>query len=108
MQGRYKAAFIIPIHAEKVLDEDGWNFASPARLSPEIKDYFVQALNFKFVDSYSNIERYLTGNMQMSVILDDQNQIELINFQVYDDSLQILLKTWENGKSLFNVELFIP
>jgi hypothetical protein len=106
--GRYKAAFIIPVNAEKVLDDDGWNFVSPARLAPEIRNYFIEALNLNLVEEYLGIERYLTENMQMSVIFDDDNQIELINFQVYGDNLPILLKTWENGKSLFNVELFIP
>ncbi|MCC7035870.1 MAG: hypothetical protein IT560_01035 [Alphaproteobacteria bacterium] len=106
--GRYKAAFIIPINAEKFLDDDGWNFVSPARFAPEIRNYFIEALNLNLVEQYLGIERYLTANMQMSVIFDDENQIELINFQVYDGGLPILLKSWEDGKASFNVELFIP
>ena len=44
----------------------------------------------------------------MSVIFDDQNEIESIHFQLYGDSFAIFLEVYQGGGVFSEVELFIP
>ena len=108
MKGKYQAAFIVPIGANKVLGEDGWEFESSGRLSPEIKDYLIESLKLSFFESYLEIESYVGGSIKMSVIFDDQNEIESIHFQLYEDALTVLSEVYQNGKVSVGAELFIP
>lgn len=108
MKRKYQAAFIVPVGANKVLGEDGWEFESSARLSEEIKDYLVQSLRLSFLESYLGIESYVDGDIKMSVIFDDQNKIESINFQLYEDALAILTEVCQDNKISSEAELFIP
>ena len=108
MKGKYQAAFIVPIGAKKILGEDGWEFESSARLSEEIKDYLIQLLNLHFLESYLGIESYVDDDIKMSIIFDDQNEIESIHFQLYGDSLAILSEVCQGSRMPSEAELFIP
>jgi len=108
MKGMYQAAFIIPVGANKVLGEDGWEFESPVRLSNEIKDYLIESLKLSFLEHYLGIESYVDSDIKMSVIFDDQNEIENIHFQLYGDSLVVLLEVCRGSRVLSEAELFIP
>ncbi|ELP5726855.1 hypothetical protein QTV44_000028 [Vibrio vulnificus] len=108
MKGKYQAAFIVPVGANQVLGEDGWEFGSSTRLSGEIKDYLVQSLNLGFSESYLGIESYTDGNIKMSVIFDDQNKIESISFQLYGDALANLTEVCQGSRLPSEAELFIP
>jgi len=108
MKGKYQAAFIVPVGANKVLGEDGWEFESSARLSEEVRDYLIQSLKLSFFESYLGIESYVDGDIKMSVIFDDQNEVESIHFQLYGGSLAILSEVCQNMRMSSKVELFIP
>lgn len=108
MKRKYQAAFIVPAGANKVLGEDGWEFESSVRLSEEIKGYLVQSLRLSFLEGYLGIESYVDGDIKMSVILDDQNKIESINFQLYEDALAILTEVCQDSRISSEAELFIP
>lgn len=108
MKGKYQAAFIVPIGANKTLSEDGWEFESSVRLSQVIKNYLIQSLELGFLESYLGIDAYTNDNMKMSVINDDQGCIESISFQLYGDSLIILSKVCESGWISSEAELFVP
>jgi hypothetical protein len=56
---RYTAAFLIPIGANKVLGEDGWEFESSQRLSKDIAEHLIAELKLDFVEMYSGIKRYV-------------------------------------------------
>lgn len=108
MKGKYQVAFIVPVGANKVLGEDGWEFESPVRLSEDIKKYLIQSLRLSFLESYLGIESYVDGDVKMSVIFDDQNEIESIHFQLYGDTLTLLSEMCQGGRIPAEAELFIP
>jgi len=108
MKGKYQAAFIVPVGANKVLGEDGWEFESSGRLSEEIKDYLIRLLKLSFLESYLGIESYVDGDVKMLVIFDDHNEIESIHFQLYGDTLTILSEVCQGGRIPAEAELFIP
>lgn len=108
MKGKYKAAFIIPAGAEKVLGEDGWEFESSSRLSLGVKEHLIDALELKFQESYLGIDSYIEGNVKMSVFYDDESQIESIHFQLYEDALAVLSEVCQAGGIANEAELFIP
>lgn len=109
MTGKYQSAFIIPIGANKVLGDDGWEFESSVRLSKEIKDYLIQSLRLRFLESYLGIESYVDGDIKMSIIFDDRNEIESIYLQLYGDSLAVLSEEVRQSSLISSeAELFIP
>ena len=67
MQGKYQAAFIVPIGANKVLGEDGWEFGSSGRISEEIKDDLIESLRLSFLEGYLGIESYIDADIKMSI-----------------------------------------
>ena len=108
MKGKYQAAFIVPVGANKILKEDGWEFESAIRLSEEIKNYLIQSLRLRFFESYLGIESYVDDNVKMSVIFNNKNEIESIYFQLYGDTLSILSELCQGGRIPAEAELFIP
>ena len=108
MKGKYQAAFIVPIGANKVLGEDGWEFESTGRLSEEIKDYLIESLRLSFLERYLGIESYVDGDIKMSVIFDENNEIENIYFQLYEDTLTVLSEVCQDSRVSAGGELFIP
>lgn len=108
MKGKYQAAFIVPVGAKKILGEGGWEFETPNRLSTQIKGFLIDALKLRFFESYLRIESYVDGNIKMSVILDEQNEIESINFQLNEDALTVLTGVCQHCKIFDGAELFIP
>jgi hypothetical protein len=108
MKGKYKAAFIIPIGTNKILGENGWEFETSNRLKEEVKEFLIDALRLKFLESYLQIDCYINENIKMSISYDDQKQIESIYFQTYNDTLTVLSDLFLAGGSVSNLELFIP
>jgi len=108
MKGKYEAAFIIPIGANRELGEDGWDFKTNNRLPAEIKKFLTDGLNLKFSESYLGIDSYVDENIKASVFHDDQNQIENIHFQVYGNAMTALSDVFQASFIANKSELFIP
>ena len=108
VKGRYEAAFIIPVGANKILGEDGWEFDTPNRLPTEIKKFLTADLNLKYLESSIEIDSYVDGNIKASVFYDDKNQIENIYFKVYGDAMTTLLEIFHSSAIAKKSELFIP
>ncbi len=108
MKGRYRAAFIIPVGAEKVLGEDGWEFKLSSPISLEVSEYLIKSLGLRLLESYLGLDDYINKKIKMSVIHDDIGCIESIYFQLYDDALTILCEVCESSEMPTGVELFIP
>ena len=108
MKGKYKVAFIIPVGANKILGEDGWEFQTSNRLSGDIKEFLVDTLKLEFSESYLGVDVYLNENMKMSVIRDDQGQIESISFQLYEMTTTALSDVFQTNCMADKSELFIP
>lgn len=108
MKGRYQAAFLVPIGTKKFLGEYGWEFESSDRLSAELKDYLIDSLKLSYLESYLGVESYVGSNMKMTVVFDDENKIESIYFQLYNDALSMLSELCKTGKVCVAGELFIP
>ena len=90
------------------LGEDGWEFESSDRLSLEVKDYLVESLKLSFLESYLGIESYVNDNIKMSIIFDDQNEIESIHFQLFEDALAVLSEVCQGSEIFDRAELFFP
>ena len=109
IKGRYQAAFIIPVGANKVLSEDGWEFESSGRLSEEIRNDLIQVLGLNFLESYLGIDVYSNDDIKMSIINDDLGLTESISLQLYgNDSLVIISKAFESERMSSAAELFVP
>ena len=108
MTKKYKAAFLIPVGARKILGEDGWEFDSPGRLSKEVADHLIVALRLDFVEMYSEIKKCVGDNISMSIFLDDKNEVENIYFQVSGDSLNALAELCQDPKVFYKAEMFVP
>jgi hypothetical protein len=107
MKEKYKAAFIIPVGTKKTLGEDGWEFETSQRLSTELSAFLIDALNLRFLESYSDFDIYINDSIKMTVAYDQDKLIEFVYFQLVGDAL-ITLKTVFSGDILENSELFIP
>jgi hypothetical protein len=105
---RYTAAFLIPIGANKILGENGWEFESPKRLPKEVVEQLISALRLDFIELYSGIEKFVGDNIGMSIFLDDHNEVENIYFQVSDDSLKVLTELCQHPQMSSNAEMFVP
>ena|SRR5689334_462294 len=109
MKTQYRAAFVIPRGAKKVLGESGWEFDSQNRLPDSIKDSLVSVLKLKPLQRYLGIESYADEHsMKMSVIYDDSHQIENIYFQLHGDALMRLVDYFNSQGLEDGCELFIP
>lgn len=110
MKGKYKAAFVIPRDADKVLSDDGWIFESSKRISDELKRYLIGYLQLMFLERYLGIEVYEKSGIKMSILLDDNQQIESIYFQLVgeSDSLASLTDACKSYRNSSEVELFVP
>lgn len=105
---KYTAAFLIPVGAGRNLGEDGWEFESPERLSKEVSEHLIAAFRLSFVKMYSGIKRYVGDNIGMSIFLDDQNEVENIDFQVSGDSLKALAEICQDPQVFSKAEMFVP
>jgi len=106
--GKYEAAFLLPCGTSKTLGDDGWDFQSHSRISSDIVGVVTENFSFKYLESYLGIDSYENEAMKMSVIFDDNDEIEQISFQLYNDSLETFKNTLELDGCAGNVELFIP
>lgn len=108
MKKKYMAAFLVPIGADKVLGEDGWEFESSQRLSKDIAEHLITALKLDFIEMYSGIKRYAGDNIIMSIFLDGDNEVENIYFQVSGGSLKALAEACHNPQVSSGAEIFVP
>lgn len=58
MTKQYKAEFIVPIRASRILGEDGWEFESSERLSKNLCNHLIENLRVKFIEEYCDIIKY--------------------------------------------------
>lgn len=104
--GKYEAAFLLPLGANKVLRDDGWNFETSDRISRDLIEILQEKWGFKFLESYLGIDSYVNDGMKMSVIFDD-DKVEQISFQLYNGSLDVFRRLDLEGFAK-SVESFIP
>jgi hypothetical protein len=108
MREKYTAAFIIPLNSSKVLSEDGWEFITSNRLTSRIKEFLIDALKLRFLESYLGIEVYVSETIKMSVSYDGEHSIENIYFQLHGKALTTLPKVFLKSPISKQAELFIP
>lgn len=108
MKTPFKAAFVVPHGAKKVLGESGWEFDSEERVPPSIKDSLVTVFKLKPLQSYLGIESYGDDKMKMSVIYDDSHLIENVYFQLRGDAMMGLVDYFNSHEQTGGCELFIP
>jgi hypothetical protein len=108
MKKKYLAAFLVPIGANKVLGEDGWEFESSQRLPEDVAELLIAELKLDFVEMYSGIKKYVGDNISMSIFLDDDNEMENIYFQVFGNSLKALTELCQDPQVSSNAEMFVP
>lgn len=108
MKEKYLAAFIIPSGAKKLLGDGGWEFENSKRLPVDIKSHLVRSLKLSFLEDYLGVESYVNNSMKMSVLFDDQNEIESIHFQLNGDSFITLIEVCQGVEMPSDAELFIP
>ena len=65
-------------------------------------------LKLSFLESYLGIESYVGDDVKMSVITDGQGEIEVIQFQLYGDSLRAFSVVCRDKQFSLEAELFIP
>ena len=105
---KYKAAFIVPIGASRILGEDGWEFESSARLSKNIGDDLMETLRLTFLKEYSGIRKYASEGIVMSIIFDDNQDVEIIYFQLSGGALASLPEICQCVDVSSGAEIFVP
>ncbi|RAU39808.1 MULTISPECIES: hypothetical protein [unclassified Pseudomonas] len=104
----YKAAFIVPIGARKILGEDGWEFESSVRLSKDIGDGLIKTLKLTFLEEYSGIRKYAGEGIGMSIVFDDNQEVESIYFQLSGGALASLSEIYQCVNASSEAEIFVP
>ncbi|MCA5965921.1 MULTISPECIES: hypothetical protein [Pseudomonas] len=107
MKRSYQAVFIVPTGASKVLGDYGWEFNSLERLPESIGEYLVGCLGLKFEEEYAGIKKYTNGQINMSIFLDDNNEVESIYFQAFESFLAEIYKACQNEAVFSGAEIFI-
>ncbi|AAY38760.1 hypothetical protein Psyr_3729 [Pseudomonas syringae pv. syringae B728a] len=107
MKRSYQAVFIVPTGASKVLGDYGWEFNSLERLPESIGEYLVGCLGLKFEEEYAGIKKYTNGQINMSIFLDDNNEVESIYFQAFESFLAEIYKACQNEAVFSGPEIFI-
>ncbi len=108
MTKQYKAAFVVPIGATKILGEDGWEFESAERLSKNIGNYLIGTLKLNFLEEHSGIKKYAGEDIRMSILLDDTQEIESIYFQLSGGALASLSEICQRMDVSSEAEIFVP
>jgi hypothetical protein len=108
MKTPFKAAFVVPHGAKKVLGESGWEFDSQECLPASIRNSLVTAFKLQPLQSYLGIESFGNEKMKMSVIYDDSHGIENIYFQLHGDGIMALVDYFNSCGLGGGCELFIP
>ncbi|WP_062379690.1 hypothetical protein [Pseudomonas abietaniphila] len=108
MTTKYKAAFIVPIGASRILGEDGWEFESSARLSKNIGDDLIETLRLTFLEEYSGIRKYAGEGIVMSIMFDDNQEVEIIYFQLSGVALASLSEICQCVDVSSGAEIFLP
>ncbi|WP_024679773.1 hypothetical protein [Pseudomonas syringae] len=108
MKKIYRAVFVIPVGASKVLGDYGWEFNSLERLPESIGEYLVKCLGLKFEEEYAGIKKYTDGQINMSIFLDDNNEVESVYLKVFESFLAEIYKACQNEEVFSGAEIFIP
>ncbi|MFJ4051921.1 hypothetical protein ACIPZC_00415 [Pseudomonas sp. NPDC089743] len=108
MTKQHKAAFIVPIRASRILGEDGWEFESSERLSKNICNYLIENLGVKFLEKYCGISKYTGKGIGMSLLLDDNQEVEIIYLQLSAEALASLSKICQSIDISSEAEFFVP
>lgn len=108
MKGRYKAAFIIPIGAKRILGGDGWEFDSKNRLLDCVKDFLVDDLKLSFLESYLGFVVYANENIKATISHAEDGKIDYVSFQVYGNNMATLSGAFRANMIAKDAELFVP
>lgn len=105
--GKYKAAFLIPLGANKTLGEYGWEFEIKY-FTVDILSFLIGILGLVLEESYLGIDKYIGEGIQASVIHDDEEKIEHVSFQIYGDNKKGLEEAFISSDLENSCELFFP
>ncbi|RMM59001.1 hypothetical protein SAMN05444507_10513 [Pseudomonas syringae] len=68
----------------------------------------VGCLGLKFEEEYAGIKKYTNGQISMSIFLGDNNEVESIYFQAFENFLAEIYKACQNEAVFSGAEIFIP
>ena len=110
MKGRYRATFVIPLDAHRVLGDAGWEFFSSNRIPQDVVDVLMAELVLVKSGAYLGMEEFSGENAKATVLLDEQGQVESIYFRSYEerDIHGALLRALTLLKDQAAVEVFSP
>ena len=108
MNNKYKAVFLIPKNAKRVLGDDGWEFSSDTHLPKNIIDFVTSNLSLSFEESYLGIDSYKSNQMKASVIKNESLEIEHVYIQVFDENIKALSEGVQKSVFSCEAELFSP
>ena len=109
MRGKYDAAFLLPLGAEKYLEEDGWEFGSNDFLPKQVVPKLADMLNLTYSKTSLDISYYVNDFIQVSFFCDgSEDNIKHIYFQVYEGKLGLLKQAFFDSSLGDFSELFIP
>ncbi len=107
MANCYKAAFLIPASAKKILDDTGWVFETEDRLRPEVLDVLKQVFLLEQKETYLGIGVYVGNGIKVDVIHDAAGLIEQISIQLWTRTTEELTKAFHEGE-FDDMEIFVP
>lgn len=110
MKGKYRATFVVPLGAERILGDAGWEFFSSDRIPQDVVCLLMAELSLTKSDAYLGMEEFSGENAKANVLLDEQGQVEAIYLKAYEDRdiHGELLRTLTLLKDQPVVEVFSP
>jgi len=85
MSGSYRATFVIPKGAHRMLCDTGWEFSSLDRIPQDIVDVLMAELALVETDAYLGMQEFSGKYAKATVLLDEQGQAENIYLRAYGD-----------------------
>ncbi|MPQ69202.1 MULTISPECIES: hypothetical protein [unclassified Pseudomonas] len=108
MTKKYRAVFVIPVGALKVLGEQGWEFFSEERLSSELEGFYVESFHLKNKESYLGLRAYEGAGVKLLVESDSELCTEFFYFRFYEGSFSDFLEVLKKAQAVEVNEVFIP
>ena len=110
MSRDYRATFVIPLGARRILGDGGWEFFSRNRIPQEIVGALMADLALVESDSYLGMQEFFGEHVKAIVLRDKQGQAETVYFRAYGDRdvHDELLRALSALRNRGAVEVFSP
>lgn len=85
MKSKYRATFVIPSNAQRMLGDAGWEFSSQDRIPDSVVKFLMAKLALEKSDEYLDMEEFSGENAKATLLFDENHSVEHVYFRGYGD-----------------------